>query len=149
MEEPVFIEYRPSLRATCLALFDANCPAYFAPNERADFAQFLNEIGPDYAVLLQDGKAKAAFSLTPTTPGHARLNWIMVAPESHGAGIGRLLMQEAKRRAKALGAARVEIAASHLSAPFFSRFGARECGRTAHGWGPDMHRVDMEWVLTA
>lgn len=149
MEELRFVPYRPRLRAACLALFDANCPAYFAPNERADFAQFLNEIGPDYAVLLQDGKAKAAFSLTPTTPGRARLNWIMVAPESHGAGIGRLLMQEAKRRAMALGAARVEIAASHLSAPFFARFGARERGRTAHGWGPDMHRVDMEWVLTA
>ena len=38
----------------------------------------------------------------------------------------------------------VSIAASHKSAPFFARFGARIVETTPDGWGPGMHRVDME-----
>ncbi len=44
------------------------------------------------------------------------------------------------------GAAVLHMAASHRSAPFFARFGARETATTPHGWGPDMHRVDMELI---
>jgi hypothetical protein len=31
--------------------------------------------------------------------------------------------------------------------PFFSRFGARPVTHTPDGFGPEMHRVDMEWPL--
>jgi hypothetical protein len=41
----------------------------------------------------------------------------------------------------------LDVAASQHSAPFFARFGARELARTDDGWGPGMHRVDMELPL--
>jgi hypothetical protein len=42
-----------------------------------------------------------------------------------------------------LGCVAIDIAASHLSAPFFTRFGAKEVRCTKDGWGAGMHRVDM------
>ena len=56
-------------------------------------------------------------------------------------------MTEARRLAKAAGKQVIDIAASHLSAPFFARFGANEVSFTREGWGPAMHRVDMELAL--
>jgi hypothetical protein len=47
--------------------------------------------------------------------------------------------------AEAAGGGRVKIAASHLSAPFFAKFGAVPLRTTDDGWGPGMHRVDMIW----
>jgi hypothetical protein len=66
-----------------------------------------------------------------------------------GSGVGRMIMADVLRDAAARGAHAVDIAASHKSAPFFARFGALERGRTDDGWGPGMHRVDMELVVGA
>ena len=41
----------------------------------------------------------------------------------------------------------IDIAASHLSAPFFTKFGASTLSETPNGWGQGMHKVDMEIVL--
>ena len=38
-----FRGYRPPDESACLALFDENCPAFFAPNERDDYLVFLRE----------------------------------------------------------------------------------------------------------
>ena len=36
-----FRAYEAADLPACMILFDANCPAYFAPNERAEFETFL------------------------------------------------------------------------------------------------------------
>ncbi|CCQ10838.1 hypothetical protein PALB_17120 [Pseudoalteromonas luteoviolacea B = ATCC 29581] len=41
----------------------------------------------------------------------------------------------------------IDIAASHLSAPFFEKFGEKTIKEITDGWGLDMHRVDMELLL--
>jgi hypothetical protein len=43
----------------------------------------------------------------------------------------------------------IRIAASHRSAPFFARFGAETVRETPDGWGPGMHRIDMELTVHA
>jgi GNAT superfamily N-acetyltransferase len=128
--------------AACLALFDRNCPTWFAPNERPDFADYLAASGSDYRLCERGGATVAAFGVT-TRSGRARLNWIMVDPAAHGHGIGAAIMAEAAALARRAGASAIDIAASHLSAPFFAHFGAQQTERIDHGWGPDMHRVDM------
>ena len=52
-----FAPYADGDREACLALFDANCPTFFAPNERADYAAFLDQCPPDYQVC----RLEAAF----------------------------------------------------------------------------------------
>jgi GNAT superfamily N-acetyltransferase len=147
MSSVVFAAYSDKNFGACMGLFDANCPKYFAPNERADYAAFLGAVGPRYTVVEGEERILAAFGVLGGALGRAHLNWILVAPEAHGGGIGRAMMAEAARRAKAMNARVVDIGASQFSAPFFARFGAVEVARTQHGWGPDMHKIDMEWVL--
>ena len=148
--EPTFAPYREEHRGRCLEVFDANCPGSFAPNERAEFAVFLDEVPDGYEVCLVDGVVAGAFGLLaaprPDEPGRLRINWIMIDPDVQGRGVGRAMMERARARARGHGAhdpVAIDIAASHVSAPFFARFGASEVGRTEDGWGPGMHRVDM------
>ena len=81
--------------------------------------------------------------------GRAGINWILFDPAAQGRGLGTALMERLLGRARELGVGTVEIAASHKSAPFFARFGAVEVERIADGWGPGMHRVEMEVDLSA
>ncbi len=144
-----FARYASDRREACLALFDANCPEFFAPNERVDYGAFLDRVDAAYDVCLVDGAVVGAFGVIDEgAPRRCRLNWILIHPSRQGAGIGRSIMDETVLRARALGAAFVDIAASHRSASFFERFGARALGRTEDGWGPGMHRVDMELALS-
>ena len=134
---------------TCLALFDANCPQFFAPGERADYAEFLAASHDGYTVVLADEEIVGAFGLTPlgvADSGVAKLslNWILLSPDTQGQGVGRAVMEKVLRSAQETPTSTIAIAASHLSAPFFARFGAQELAFHEHGWGPDMHRVDME-----
>lgn len=147
MIDVLFAPFDAGRKEDCLALFDANCPKFFAPNERAEYAAYLDEIGSGYTLAVRGPDIVAGFAVVTAAGGRARVNWILVDPAAQGGGVGREMMAQARRLAAERGATVVDIAASHLSAPFFARFGAREVARTADGWGPGMHRVDMEWPL--
>jgi GNAT superfamily N-acetyltransferase len=67
----------------------------------------------------------------------------MVSPSVHGKGIGRSMMHYVTELAGDENLTVIQIAASHLSAPFFRKFGARDLGLIPNGWGPGMDRVDM------
>ena len=141
-----FRDYTAQDQATCLRIFDANCPTYFAPVERKDYQQFL-ESGPDaYELCLLSGRVVGAFGVFKRDGSACSLNWILLDPEVQGQGLGAGIMEGVTQRARAHNVAVLQIAASHLSAPFFEKFGAVEISRSEHGWGPDIHRVDM--VLT-
>ena len=57
------------------------------------------------------------------------------------------MVSYAKKMAKDSNMKVIDIAASHLSAPFFEKFGAKTIKEITDGWGLDMHRVDMELLL--
>src|SRR5438445_11914922 len=97
-----FRPYEAADRERCLALFDANCPAYFAANERGDYCAFLDSLPGDYAVVACGATIHGAFGLE-TTASNARLNWIMIDPACHGRGIGSAIMAEIIARARKLG----------------------------------------------
>jgi GNAT superfamily N-acetyltransferase len=142
---PQFVPYAPEHRDACLELFDENCPEFFAPNERADYARFLEAGRDGYQVCVSDGLRLGAFGVIDEgVLGRRRLNWILVARAAQGQRIGARMMAATVSAARRQGAEVVDIAASDKSAPFFARFGARALRRTEHGWGPGMHRVDME-----
>jgi GNAT superfamily N-acetyltransferase/protein-L-isoaspartate O-methyltransferase len=137
--------YAASDRAACVALFDANCPEYFAANERADYTAFLDACPAGYLVCLAGGDVTGAYGLIDRTPGTASLNWILIDPRHQRRGTGSAMMRRADELARARGVTLVTIAASHKSAPFFARFGAVAVAETPDGWGTGMHRIDMEW----
>lgn len=149
--DSIWQQYVPRHADGCMALFESLCPHFFAPNEKVEFAQWLKEGAPGHYLVdaLPDGSIRCAFGLMPDAEMHAlgHLHWVMVSPTVHGHGFGRALMDEASRRARDTGFEKLHIAASHLSAPFFARFGAAAYETLQDGWGPGMHRVNMRLEL--
>ena len=142
-----FRPYSKADRQDCLALFDANCPTFFAPNERVDYESFLDGKPDGYEICETKGRVVGAFGLLDA--GEARMNlcWILLDPQIQGLGIGSRIMKRAISIGRASRAPAIGIAASHKSAPFFARFGAVTITHTENGWGPGMDRVDMELLL--
>ncbi len=140
------IQFRPYERTdltACLALFDANCPQYFAPNERTDYAEFLQVRTEHYIVCLIERCVVGAFGIYPIDQRNAALHWILLSPSTQGRGLGTAIMNRVIAQMRRNGHSSLNISASHRSAPFFARFGAQEISTVPHGWGPDMHRVEM------
>lgn len=138
-----FRAWRSNDREACLSIFDANCPEFFALNERRDYESFLDAMPDGYEVCTVAGQVVGAFGLIRSGHGQTDLNWIMIDPESQGLGIGSAIMERIVSLAKASAASTIDIAASHKSAAFFERFGAVARTHTPDGWGPGMDRVDM------
>ena len=93
-----FIDYRAAEHyAHCLELFDENCPAYFANNERQDYIKFLDSQPSQYKVGLfnrsqEEGRIVSGFGLifdqdnNSRIDNRGRLSWILVAPYAHSQG---------------------------------------------------------------
>ncbi|WP_045453922.1 GNAT family N-acetyltransferase [Vibrio campbellii] len=142
-----FRSFLPSDKEDCLRIFDENCPEYFATNEREDYAEFLDSEPQGYEVCLLNGELVGAYGLSGNTLASHSLNWILISPKAQGMKIGHEFMSRAIDRAKRLNVPQIKIAASHLSAPFFAKYGAVELNHIPDGWGKDMHRIDMELNL--
>ncbi len=128
-------------------MFDANCPSHFAVNERSDYLAFLQSAGNEYEVCHVDGQICGAFGVGDTAAGNLRIRWILLDPGFQGQGIGSKMMSRMIDIARTRKSSLIEIAASHKSAPFFARFGARVTQVTPDGWGIGMDRVDMELAI--
>ena len=138
----LFYPYSAELELACMALFDANCPQFFAPNERDEYQCFLKSQPVGYQVCLLNDEVVGAFGLLKHNQDYA-INWIMLSPKTQGSGVGKQVMKHVIATAIAQGIENISIAASHLSAPFFARFGAVAVNEIEHGWGQGMHRIDM------
>ena len=144
------VSFRPYCHVdfrACLDIFDANCPEYFAPNERDEYAAFLAEAPDGYTVCVLNNSAAGAFGLSDDGDDAWRINWILMRPDAQGHGIGSLIMERALQDARTSGARMLRIATSPRSEGFFARFGARPFATVEDGWGPGLDRVDMEIAL--
>ena len=141
--ELLFRRYETTDQPACLSLFDANCPAYFAPNEREDYAHFLSCRSDLYQVCMLGERIVGAFGLYPSSEGGSALHWILLSPLAQGHGLGSIVMSRVISESRTNGCSIIHISASHKSAPFFAKFGAVELSTILDGWGPGMHRVEM------
>jgi len=142
-ESVQFIDFDPAYQMACLTLFDLNCPKYFACNERDDYDKYLSSMPVGYELLQLDKKIIGGVGLCKLEPGIAEIHWILLEPESHGIGLGKMMMDRVVNKARSLEVSTVQIAASHLSGPFFAKFGAVVIHKIENGWGVGMHREDM------
>lgn len=144
--------YRTDDLLACLAIFNGNVPEFFAPEERAEFHDFLNEIKVHddlYLVLTQAGRVIACGGLT--IDRHARqaiLAWGMVDRAHHGQGIGTQLTQA--RMAQAWADPRIDrvvLATSQHTQGFYAGFGFAVTQITPNGFGAGLDRWDMSLNL--
>lgn len=146
-----FRPYQPDDMAACLAIFDSNTPDFFAPHERAEFAQFLAEPGGSYFVVEADDSAVSACGgCWAYADGRVALTWGMVIRSQHRHGIGRwLLLKRLQWLCSQIDAKVAVIETSQHSAPFFQKFGFQTATITPNGFAPGLDRIAMQLPLTA
>lgn len=143
-----FREYQPTDREACLALLDANTPEFFAPKERADFEEFLDDIPGTYLVLV-DGAGQVigcgGYIPVPETR-EAHTSWGMVHPDVKGKGLGRKLFEARLHAVQERGDAdRMRVITSQMTAPFFQHLGFTETRREADKIAPGIDEVEL-WL---
>ena len=142
------LHFRPFLlsdREACLAVFDTNCPEFFAPNERRDYERFLAGNPSTYVVCIRNHKIVGAYGFKISSESRRGcISWIMVDASARGNGLGTRMICRVLEAVSSGNTTVIDIAASQKSAPFFARFGAVEINRTLEGWGPGLDRVDMK-----
>lgn len=143
----MFRPYSLGDQEICLALFDTNCPEYFAPSERRDYENFLNSNPPGYELCVSNGNIVGAFGLIEENVNKSRLDWILLNQYSQGSGIGSIIMNRVLAQARDTRVAVILITTSHKVYNFFEKFGAIKVSEIENGLGLGLHRVDMELRL--
>ena len=143
--------YQAADRNACLALFDGNTPRFFTPEERADFARFLERdaAGWSFQVIEQHDRIVACGGYAVGEDGTtAHLCWGMVDRDRHRRGLGRMLTQARLRAAAAHpGLTQVHLDTSQHSHPFYASLGFETCRVQPDGYGPGLDRYDMTLTL--
>jgi GNAT superfamily N-acetyltransferase len=136
-------------RSACLAIFDGNCPPYFALEERVLFDDFLAAPPCPYVVLVDDlGVIVGCGGFdTNAGEGNASLCWGMVARELHGQGVGQILLELRLERIAQYGISEVLIETSQHTARFFQKSGFNTVAVTPDGFGPGVDCYRMMRVL--
>lgn len=152
MSDVRFRPYTKEDRAACLALCDGNTPKYFAPEERQDFVDFLDDLSVlsgAYLVLERGDEIVGCCGYhVDGATGTASFRWGMAARSQHKTGLGKIMLKERIKRVKEHGSAnRIQIDTSQLSAPFFAHFGFTTTSTVPDGFGPGIDHVAMELTL--
>ncbi|MGX7666210.1 GNAT family N-acetyltransferase [Flavobacterium pedocola] len=77
-----------------IALLKRNIPEYFAPEEEADYSDYLTHHLEDYFVVTEDDTIIGAGGINYFPEEKtARISWDAIHPDFHGKGVGRKLTQ--------------------------------------------------------
>jgi GNAT superfamily N-acetyltransferase len=142
-----FRPYIAADRTACLALFAANTPGWFAPQEYEQYQAFLDDEPPGYFVMLSENGAVVGAGGIELEPARAvaRLTWGMVDPARHGLGLGKTLLTYRLDLLRANpGVSRVCIDSSQLTAPFYEKYGFTTQRIILDGYAKGLHRHEME-----
>lgn len=116
--------YAPEDREAILTLLRLNTPAFFAPEEEADFVRYLEEDAELYHVVEEDNRIVACGGMNLFDNGTARISWDMVHPDAQGKGVGSRLTEFRIARLKETGGVeRIVVRTSQLAYRFYARFG--------------------------
>jgi len=143
-------DYQNSDRERCLSVFDSNVPRYFAPEEREQFASFLDSQPGTYLVVENGTELVGCGGYAAHADGTVALCWGMVQASFHGRGIGRLLLQKRLDRIRSdLTIRRVTMNTSQHTHTFFEEFGFVVHQILPDGYAPGLDRYEMSLVLSA
>ncbi|MFZ4658789.1 MAG: GNAT family N-acetyltransferase [Caldilineaceae bacterium] len=145
-------DYQTDDRESCLTLFDSNVPRFFAPHERAEFAEFLATSTDPYFVVLDDhgqiiGCGGYYLNRERATAG---LTWGMVSNHLHRQGVGRLLLLDRLRRiSQEPETTAVLINTSQHSYGFFAKIGFVVESIVENGFAPGLDEYKMSLPLSS
>lgn len=131
-----------------LDLLRHNTPAYFAPEEGADFNDYLQLHGSTYYVALEGEEIVGSGGINFGFNGgkKARISWDMVHPDWQGKGLGSALLNrriveiKKDRRVET-----IEVRTSQLAYEFYGKLGFKLIETAKDFWAPefDLYRMEM------
>lgn len=150
VKEAVIRPFEVEDRPACLDLFDSNVPRYFLPQERAEFAAFLDALPGPY-VVLEDGSARVlgcgGYALADGGR-RADLCWGMVHGDHHRRGLGRRLAHHRISKARSHpGVEKVVLRTSQLTTGFYRSMGFETVAVDPDGFGPGLDEHEMSLVV--
>ena len=139
------LSLRPD-RESCLRIFQSNVPAFFAPSEAADFAEFLKgEVDENYFVVEDEAAQLVGCGGVFLGGNHAGFCWGMVEHSRHRRGIGTFLLlrrlEHLRRNYPHVNTVRLDT--TQHSQGFFARFGFVTARVTQDAYGLGLDRFDM------
>ena len=141
--------YVPEDQEILLDLLRLNTPAYFAPEEEAEFVEYLG-LHPHEHYVWEEGQQVlgcAGCSWYPNSDD-GRVAWFIVDPQAQGKGIGRGLLQHCLERLRTNPATiRVIVRTSQLAEGFFASGGFQVERREKDYWAPGFDLVYMTMIL--
>ena len=141
--------YQETDKPALLALIGLHTPAFFAPQEEADFARYLATEAQHYFVLEEAGQITACggYNLLPNNT-RAHLSWDLVHPASQGKGLGTALTEfriaELKKHPHVQ---TLVVRTTPQAFRFYQKFGFAITQTAADFWAPGYHLVQLERAL--
>lgn len=141
--------YRETDKPALLALLRLNTPAFFAPEEEADFDRYLANEASHYFVLEEAGRIAGCggYNLLQNNT-RAHLSWDMLHPELQGKGLGSALtlfrIAEIKKHP---GVQTLVVRTTPQAAGFYLRFGFSVIQTVPGYWAPGYDLVHLEQPL--
>ena len=148
MTKPVYHikAYQNANKARLLELLALNTPQYFAPEEAADFAYYLDNEVDDYYVVLEGDSIIACGGINYfREQNKAHISWDMVHPDYQGKGIGKLLLQHRLSLLhKEPGIEKIIVNTSQFAEQFYARQGFNTLSDEKVYWAEGIHLLHME-----
>jgi len=151
-QEFLIREYRPTDKEGCVSVFETNLPKFFQPEELAEFKQFLEELPGPYLVIVDTEGVVVGCGGYALFDGSevADLCWGMVRQELHGKGLGRRLTEARIEGAlRDLSVSGIALHTSQHTRGFYEGMGFRMTYMERDGYGPGLHRCNMQLVVSA
>lgn len=147
MVQPIYRLYTPQDRDQCLAALDANTPDYFAPQERADYEKFLDDISGEYLVVEVAGRVVGCGGYVIVEDAdYAHTSWGMVHPDYKGYGLGKGLLDARLQALRGVPRVkRVRVITSPATESFFRHYDFIVTRRERNGITSGIDLVEM-WL---
>ena len=139
------LNYDPKYKQQCIGIFESNIPKFFLPKELPACKEyFASIIASNYWVLEHQNEIIASGGIG--IDGHAgRMHYGMVRNDWHKKGIGtRLFEFRLGKLIENPNIATIGLDTCQHNPNFFRRFGFVETSVKENGYGPGLHRIDME-----
>lgn len=141
--------YKPEDREQLLRIIRENTPAYFAPKEEADFADYLDNEIETYFVVESGGLIVGCGGVNlmeNRTIGI--ISWGMIHPEYHGKNIGTALLQHRLEFLKNTERVkRITVRTSQLVYKFYEKNGFRLLESKKDFWAEGLDMYYMEYMF--
>ena len=139
-----FKDYSMESFNDCIELFDLNCPEFFAPIEKNDYIEFLNQTKEGYVTIHHDSILIGAYGVHKTSSESASQSWTLIHPKYQNQGIGRLIMERVFSYLESNQLDNLFLSTSQQTEAFFLKFGAIRIDYIENGWDEGLHRIEMK-----